>query len=272
MKTPSTFCACVLRTSAAVLALLFFLAGFANNLHAEGEREGYVWRGKDGKTMISNLPRDESGAPTRDPTDSSTEDAAPAPAKGFYQWTDTDGVVHLTDRFEKIPVERRDTAVQQPFPEPDFFDIELSPAVRALLRQAPIEHLPRKWFAIGGIAFGALLGSFVFWRRHRTLRPGLDPLVGRTTDGGASAASDDGTLGAGETLDAEAKLVECYKLIGVDPNALSSEVRKAYYQRIGEYHPDKVASLGAELRALAEAKSREINAAYEAILFYRGEA
>jgi DnaJ-domain-containing protein 1 len=30
-----------------------------------------------------------------------------------------------------------------------------------------------------------------------------------------------------------------------------------------EYHPDKVASLGPELRALAEKKSKEINAAYE---------
>ncbi len=33
-----------------------------------------------------------------------------------------------------------------------------------------------------------------------------------------------------------------------------------------EYHPDKVAHLGSELRRLAEHKAKEINAAYNALL------
>ena len=32
---------------------------------------------------------------------------------------------------------------------------------------------------------------------------------------------------------------------------------------ISQYHPDKVAQMGEEIRAVANAKSREINAAYE---------
>jgi DnaJ like chaperone protein len=35
---------------------------------------------------------------------------------------------------------------------------------------------------------------------------------------------------------------------------------------MAEYHPDKVAQLGEELRILAEAKSKEINAAYSEAL------
>ncbi len=49
------------------------------------------------------------------------------------------------------------------------------------------------------------------------------------------------------------------------------EIRKAYQHRIAEYHPDKVAALGAELRELAERKSKEINLAYDEACSARGE-
>ena len=38
---------------------------------------------------------------------------------------------------------------------------------------------------------------------------------------------------------------------------------RAYKRRISEYHPDKVAQMGEEIRALAERRSKEINAAYD---------
>lgn len=34
-------------------------------------------------------------------------------------------------------------------------------------------------------------------------------------------------------------------------------------KRVSEYHPDKVATLGEELRKLAEEKTKQINEAYE---------
>jgi len=52
-------------------------------------------------------------------------------------------------------------------------------------------------------------------------------------------------------------------ILGVAADASAEEIRRAYQQRIAEYHPDKVAALGAELRELAERKSKEINLAYE---------
>lgn len=39
-------------------------------------------------------------------------------------------------------------------------------------------------------------------------------------------------------------------------------VRKAYVQRIQEYHPDRVATLGEKLRRLAEDETKRINEAY----------
>jgi hypothetical protein len=39
-------------------------------------------------------------------------------------------------------------------------------------------------------------------------------------------------------------------------------LREAYRQRIREYHPDRVAALGAKLRSLAEEETKRINDAY----------
>ena len=52
-------------------------------------------------------------------------------------------------------------------------------------------------------------------------------------------------------------------VLNVPATATVDEVRQAYKILMSQYHPDKVASLGDELKALAERKSKEINAAYE---------
>ncbi|MEO8808293.1 MAG: J domain-containing protein [Burkholderiaceae bacterium] len=61
-------------------------------------------------------------------------------------------------------------------------------------------------------------------------------------------------------------------VLQLPPTAGPDDIRAAYRELISQYHPDKVASLGAELRALAEKKSSEINAAYREALRGRGEA
>ncbi len=52
------------------------------------------------------------------------------------------------------------------------------------------------------------------------------------------------------------------RVLGVLPEASPEAIRYAYRTLMSQYHPDKVASLGVELRELAEAKSKEIGAAY----------
>jgi hypothetical protein len=56
-----------------------------------------------------------------------------------------------------------------------------------------------------------------------------------------------------------------WSILGVAHGAPPHEIRRAFRARMAEYHPDKVAALGAELRELAEAKSKEITAAFGAL-------
>lgn len=60
------------------------------------------------------------------------------------------------------------------------------------------------------------------------------------------------------------------RTLGVSARATPDEIRSAYKTLMSQYHPDKVASLGIELRELAENKSKEIGAAYQAAMRERG--
>ena len=53
-----------------------------------------------------------------------------------------------------------------------------------------------------------------------------------------------------------------HDVLGVAPDATHDQIVSAYRARMSEYHPDKVANLGPDIRALAEQKAKEINAAY----------
>ncbi len=63
-----------------------------------------------------------------------------------------------------------------------------------------------------------------------------------------------------------AHLDHYYRILEIQPGVPINEVKAAYKRRMQQYHPDKVASLGKELRDLAEAKTKEINAAYRSIV------
>jgi hypothetical protein len=56
-----------------------------------------------------------------------------------------------------------------------------------------------------------------------------------------------------------------HAVLGVAPGATFEQVRQAWRARITQYHPDKVAHLAPEFRALAEQKTRELNEALAAL-------
>jgi len=56
-----------------------------------------------------------------------------------------------------------------------------------------------------------------------------------------------------------------YRVLEVDRRATSEEITRAYREQMKLYHPDRVAELGEELRALAHEKSLDIQRAYEEI-------
>ena len=65
-------------------------------------------------------------------------------------------------------------------------------------------------------------------------------------------------------------LEAAYKVLEVSPQATDSEVRAAYRKLTLKHHPDRVATLGEDIRKAAEEKFQEINNAKEKIYKARG--
>ena len=80
------------------------------------------------------------------------------------------------------------------------------------------------------------------------------------------------TLPDAEPAAAPAADAPWHEVLQVAPQADAEQIRRAYQSLIGQYHPDKVAALGEELRALAARKSAQINAAYSQAQRERGPA
>jgi len=60
-------------------------------------------------------------------------------------------------------------------------------------------------------------------------------------------------------------LEDDYKVLGIRTDATDEEVRQAYRKMVIQYHPDKVATLGEDVREAATRKIQEINEAKERI-------
>jgi preprotein translocase subunit Sec63 len=65
---------------------------------------------------------------------------------------------------------------------------------------------------------------------------------------------------------------DAYTILGVRRGDTFDEIHRAYRKRMKEYHPDRVAGLGSELRELAERKAKEINMAFEELKSTYGAA
>ena len=67
----------------------------------------------------------------------------------------------------------------------------------------------------------------------------------------------------GPTPDFSNRYRSPHEVLGVDRGASAEEISSAYRKLVQQYHPDRVADLGPELREVAEQRMKEINAAYE---------
>ena len=61
-----------------------------------------------------------------------------------------------------------------------------------------------------------------------------------------------------------------YKVLGVSPDATDEEIKAAYRKMALKHHPDRVATLGEDVKKAAEKKFQEINNAKELIYKARG--
>jgi len=58
---------------------------------------------------------------------------------------------------------------------------------------------------------------------------------------------------------------EAFAVLGLSPGCDSENAKDAYHRLILQHHPDKVASLGPQLRKIAEQETKRINAAYSLV-------
>lgn len=65
-------------------------------------------------------------------------------------------------------------------------------------------------------------------------------------------------------------LDDAYKILEISPDATNDEVRSAYRKLALKHHPDKVATLGEDIRKAAEKKFKEITDAKDKIFKARG--
>lgn len=106
--------------------------------------------------------------------------------------------------------------------------------------------------------YGKLIGAIV---GYALLRHPLGALLGAAL----GHAFDAGWLGLRPDAPSAPSHDAAYTTLGVGPDASEEDIDRAYRQLMGKYHPDKVAGAAEEIRALAETRAREINAAYDRI-------
>jgi DnaJ like chaperone protein len=114
-------------------------------------------------------------------------------------------------------------------------------------------------YEIGSILLGLAAGFWIVSRimegRANPLRPDDPPPA---SDAEPEPQSERASESAWKQTD-----TSWWTVLEVPRTATREEVVRAYKRKISEYHPDKVARMGEEIRALAERKSQDINAAYD---------
>lgn len=85
------------------------------------------------------------------------------------------------------------------------------------------------------------------------------------TTGSSGTTGSTGTAGA--AVRSAGRTSHAWNVVlDVDASANRATIVAAYRAKISQYHPDKVARMGPEIRALATERTTEINAAYEAAM------
>lgn len=140
---------------------------------------------------------------------------------------------------------------------PGWWVLAIAVALGLLLYlRSPIDLVPDRLGAIGLLDDLLVLILAIGWLKRRHARDGQ---VKRRRRGPRLRAVPP------RSADPPRQPWDPYAVLGIEPGATPEEIGRAYREQMKLYHPDRVAALGEELRALAHAKSLEIQRAYEEI-------
>lgn len=122
----------------------------------------------------------------------------------------------------------------------------------------PCDLLPDWLVGIGWIDDIAILGLLWWYLFRYSKRRFAEQGSFTSAEGRDSRQKGDESTGRGCPRDP-------YQILGISRNASQGEIKRAYKELAGKYHPDKVVHLGTEFQILAEKRFKEIQQAYEAL-------
>ena len=118
------------------------------------------------------------------------------------------------------------------------------------------------WIQIISIVFCAVLG---YW-----LVAVLMPLLAKTKENYSETPNAGQQHGPGMGEDkpsndatGQSTALRWFEILEVRADSSAPEIAAAYRKKISQYHPDRVAQMGPDIRQLAERRSIEINRAYD---------
>jgi DnaJ-class molecular chaperone len=103
------------------------------------------------------------------------------------------------------------------------------------------------------------------WRYFHLSKKQKPYQSGKHTHGGHNnkdTAGEKSSRSNSHTQDSAA-LWNPYDILGIENDSSQDDIKRAYRQLAGKYHPDKVEHLGDEFKALAEKRFKKIQQAYE---------
>lgn len=131
---------------------------------------------------------------------------------------------------------------------------------------SPVDLLPDWFLGWGWLDDIAIIG--LLWRYLYTQKKKREAFQKYYQDSGNASGDNHGRAGNGDesrtyTSSGEFQKWDPYKILGVARSASQEEIKSAYRQLAGKYHPDKVEHLGEEFKTLADSRFKEIQRAYQ---------
>lgn len=189
--------------------------------------------------------------------------------------------MRLDERQRQLAIQLFNTGKQQDFPvdgqvarlreycgsEPQLLQLFLEIQVDVALATGEISAPER--VLLGRIAAGLGFGALALAQIETLLR------LRRGQPGGQGFGQGQGYgqgYGQGREPPRADSLAKAYQVLGVPASASDREVKTAYRRLMNQHHPDKQAARGLpdSMREIAEERTREIRAAYDAVREHRG--